>query len=123
MKIEDFFNMESELGDTIKMTNEQFISKTRDFLTKIEAEYSHCWGTRRIRDEEYELADCDNCKGECNLNVNGKEINCVVDNIEGECFTIEFDSELFAEEIENIMFHDDKFSFYELLQCEISNEA
>lgn len=91
-------------------------------LKKIDQEYSSAVSWRRIEEHEYEQQDCDNCKGNCSIIRNGIELHCVPDHSEGECFVLEFQHEAFADEIENIMFHDSNYSFYELLSCEIVND-
>ena len=120
MKLDELFSIEKE--EPIKMTMVDFVNKTRKILNKINQEYSSAIAWRRIEEHEYEQQDCDNCKGNCTIIRNGIEFNCVPDKSEGECFVLEFQYELFSDEIENIMFQDSNYSFYELLNCEIIND-
>jgi len=120
-EIDEIFNIDTE-EKPLKMTNSEFIEKTRLILSKIDKELQtgHQWS--RVTDEEYQRQDCDNCKGCCVIVRNGKELNCTPDKLDGDCFVLDFQYETFVEEIENIMFHDPKYSFYDLLSCEIIEE-
>lgn len=119
MNLDEIFNIEAEEEKPIKMSISDFVDKTRVILEKIDREYSTAHQWKRIDESEYETQDCDNCKGECKLIRNGLEHHCVPDKSEGECFVMEFQYETFIEEFENIVFHDEKYSFYDLLNCEV----
>ena len=123
MNIDELFNVNTEEEKPLKMSITDFVNKTRMILTKIDKEYGVANQRRVVEQHEYEQQDCDNCKGECTIIRNGKELHCVPDKSEGDCFVLEFAHESFVEEMENIMFHDDKYSFYDLLSCEVVNEA
>jgi len=122
MNISDFFKIDTTEDAAPQMSAKEFVEKTRDILKKIDSEYGVANQWRMVEEEEYEKQDCENCKGECIIKSNGKELQCQPDKSEGECFVLEFAHESFVEELENIMFHDEKYSFYELLGCEIANE-
>ena len=122
MNIDDLFKIDTTKEATPQMTIKEFVEKTRAILKKIDSEYGVANQWNMVEDEEHEQQDCENCKGECIINRNGKELQCQPYKSEGECFVLEFAHESFVEEIENIMFHDEKYSFYELLYCEITNE-
>ena len=119
MEIDNFFNTHSEKEELPKMTVSEFVTKTRLILSNIGKAYSTANQWRKVEDQECENQDCDNCKGEGLIPINGLGSHCAADPSEGNCFVLEFAYELFIKEIENIMFHDDKYSFYELLNCEI----
>lgn len=101
------------------MSISEFVNKTRMILAKIDKEIGTAHKWRRVTDEEYEQQDCDNCKGECTILKNGGKLYCTPNKEEGDCFVLDFHYETFVEEIENMMFYDEKYSFYELLNCEI----
>ena len=117
--IEDLFNIPESQEQPIKMTVDDFVSKTRDILKKIESEYGKAYQWRRLAEEDYETQDCDNCTGECELRRNGILSRCVPDIFDGECFVSEIQYETFLEEIENIMFNNTECYFYELLICDV----
>lgn len=119
MNIDDLFKIDAEEEKPLKMTIIDFVKKTRVILAKINKEHAIANQWRRIDESEYETQDCDNCKGECKLMRNGIENHCVPDKSEGECFVLEFQHEIFLEELENIMFHSDEYSFYELLTTKL----
>lgn len=121
MNIDELFNTNPEDEKPIQMTSKEFIEKTRAILTAINRHYSQAVGWRRLTEEEYEQNDCDNCKGGCTIKVADRLLDCKLDYSEGDCFVFNFNYETFVEEIENIMFHDDNYSFYELLQTEITD--
>lgn len=125
MNLDELFNTtDSEHELPLKMTTEQFISETRKTLKEIESSYEHCWINRYPTDEELdELDEIDLKNGTDTVEINGKEINCFANNEDGELMIREFDSELFSELVENIMFHDEKYSFYELLGWEVNDKA
>lgn len=123
MNFDELFNANTEEEKPLKMSTMDFVNKTRMILAKIYKEYAVANQWRMVEEHEYKQQDCDNCKGECTILRNGKELSCVPDNSKGECFVLEFAHESFVEELENIMFHDDKYSFYDLLSCEVINEA
>ena len=122
MNIDDLFKTDTTEEDTPKMSTKEFVEKARVILKKIDSEYGAANQWRMVEDHECEQQDCDNCKGECIIKRNGKELQCKPDKSEGECFVLEFAHESFLEELENVMFHDEKYSFYELLGCEITSE-
>jgi hypothetical protein len=119
MNIDDLFQIDDDFDKVPQMTTDEFVSKTRDILSKIDTEYSHNYHSRRITSEEYKLCDCKNCKGECFIKIDNKELHCVPDHMDGDCFIKYFNYEGFTEEIEDIIFVDPKYSFYELLNCEV----
>jgi len=123
MNFDELFNVNTEKEKPVKMSITDFVTKTRMILTKIDKEYGAANQWRMVEQHEYEQQDCDNCKGECTIMCNGKELQCVPDKSEGECCVLEFAYESFIEELDNIMFHDDKYSFYDLLTCEVVNEV
>ena len=99
------------------MTPEEFVNKTKKLLGFIEREYSQCWVNRRLNEEEMRDALCDECEGECKLIIEGKEVDCIADRIEGECYVRQFDRDLFVELMENMMFEEK--DFWDLLKGEI----
>lgn len=124
MDLDDLFNMtDNEHELPLKMTINQFISETRKTLKEIENSYGHCWQNRYpATEKEHDKLDEIIKEGVDTVEIDGKEISCVVNSEDGELMLREFDSELFYELVENIMFHDEKYLFYELLECEIINE-
>jgi hypothetical protein len=122
MNIDEFFNSDIEEEKPLKMTTLDFINKTRQILSKIDKEMGGAHKWRIITDDEYDQQDCNNCKGECTILKNGMGLKCIPNKEEGECFVLEFQYETFLDELENIMFHDDKYSFYDLLSCEVVSE-
>jgi len=122
MDIEDFFKADENEEKPPQMNIKQFVEKTRIILKKIDSEYGVANQWRMVEEHEHEEQDCDNCKGECIIKSNGKELQCQPDKSEGECFVLEFAHESFVEDLEDIMFHNDKYPFYELLGCEVTEE-
>ncbi len=123
MNCDELFNVNTEDEKPLKMSITDFVNKTRIILAKIDKEMGTAHKRRSVTDEEREQQDCDNCKGECTILKNGMELHCTPNNEEGECFVLEFQYETFLEELENVMYHDAKYSFYDLLICEVVNEA
>ena len=121
MNFDELFKIDESFDENIKMTKDEFIAKAKEIFLKMDKEYSLCWMSRVVTDEEYQENDCENCEGQCTLKIDGKEVDCF-SNEDGDCSFRYFDSELFSEEIENIMFHDTKSNFYDLLYCDIDNE-
>lgn len=121
MNIDELFNTNTEDEKPIQMTSKEFIEKTRAILTAIDKHYSQAVRWRRLTEEEYNQNDCDNCKGNCTIKIGDRELDCRPDHEDGDCFVFNFDYETFVEEMEIIMFHDDNYPFYELLQTEITD--
>ena len=120
----DIFNLDSEQEETITMTTKQFISKTREILVAIDKSYGSCWESRYPTDKEGEILEEKEFYGMTGtIEIDGKEIDCVVDGECGETLIREFDSERFADEIEEVMYHNENSPFYELLMCEVTDEA
>lgn len=123
MNFDELFNVNTEKEKPLKMSITDFVNKTRMILAKIDKETKNAYKWRKVTEEEYEQQDCDNCKGECTILKDGIELNCTPNKEEGECFVLEIQYETFFEELENIMYNDDKYSFYDLLSCEVVNKA
>jgi len=85
MDIEDFFKIEPQ--EPYKMSQKEFVSKTKAVLEKIYSAYLQGWQSRVLRDGEYpEESVCDKCTG-CGLFMdNGEEKECVQDKEQGDCF-------------------------------------
>jgi len=85
MDIEDLFKIEPQ--ETYKMSQKEFVLKTKDVLEKIYNAYSQGWQSRVLRDGEHpEESVCDKCTG-CGLFMdNGEEKECVQDKEQGDCF-------------------------------------
>jgi len=121
-EIESIFNSDDDTIENKKLTTDEFVIETRKILSKIDNEFQKANKWVLVTDEEYEKQDCDNCKGNCVIIRNGKELNCTPDKNEGECFVLDFQNEQFVNEIENIMFHNTAYLFYDLLSCELESE-
>jgi len=85
MDIEDLFKIEPQ--EPYKMSQKEFMSKTKDVLEKIYNAYSQGWQSRVLRDGEHpEESVCDKCTS-CGLFMdNGEEKECVQDKEQGDCF-------------------------------------
>ena len=85
MDIEDFFKIEPQ--EPYKMSQKEFVSKTKAVLEKIYSAYLQGWQSRVLRDGEYpEESVCDKCTS-CGLFMdNGEEKECVQDKEQGDCF-------------------------------------
>ena len=123
--IVDIFNLDSEQDKSpVELTNEEFISKTRGVLNAIDKVYGSCWENRYPTDKECDLLEEKDFIGMTgDVEINGKEINCVTDYETGETLIREFDKERFASEMEYIIFHSENSPFYELLMCKIINKT
>lgn len=70
-----------------KMSQNDFVEKTKAVLNKICNSYCQSWQSRRLMDEEYpEESVCDKCTGWGKFIKNGEEKECVQDREQGECF-------------------------------------
>jgi hypothetical protein len=85
MNLEDLFNIEPQ--EPYKMSQKEFVTKTKDVLEKIYNAYSQGWQSRVLRDGEHpEESVCDKCIG-CGIFIeNGEEKECVQDREQGDCF-------------------------------------
>ena len=118
-EIDSIFNSDIDTTENKKLNYNEFIIETKKILSKIDKELQTAYMWVRVTEEEYEEQDCDNCKGGCVIVRNGKELNCTPDKMDGGCFVLDFQYESFVEEIENIMFHNPTYLFYDLLSCDI----
>lgn len=105
-----------------EMTSEEFIKKAKQLLSSLSSEYNSAWFSRRVTDEERDIAPCDGCKGNGCFKKGDTEINCVVDNEEGECFVRLFDSEQFLDAVENDIIYGHT-PFFDLIECTIKKET
>jgi hypothetical protein len=102
------------------MTIMEFIQNTRFVLEKISDEYAKAHIHRTLNDSDREHITCDdgdNCTE--SFEINGNTVTCRQDYEAGECIITEYDHASFSNELENIMFYDDKYKFFDLLTCEI----
>lgn len=85
MNIDDLFKIERQ--EPYKMSQKEFVEKTKAVLNKICNNYSQGWQSRLLRDyEQPEESVCDKCTG-CGLfNDNGEEKECVQDHEQGQCY-------------------------------------
>jgi hypothetical protein len=85
MNIDDLFKLEPQ--EIRKMSQKEFVEKTKSVLEKIYNAYSQGWQSRVLRDEEHpEESVCDKCTG-CGVFLeNGEERDCVYDREQGDCF-------------------------------------
>lgn len=85
MNLEDLFKIEPQ--EPYKMSQKEFVEKTKAVLVKIYNAYSKGWQNRRLRDGEHpEESVCDKCTG-CGIFLeNGEERDCVQDMEQGDCF-------------------------------------
>ena len=85
MNIEDLFKIEPQ--EPYKMSQKEFVEKTKSVLEKIYNAYSQGWQSRVLRDGEHpEESICDKCTG-CGVFLeNGEERDCVQDREQGDCF-------------------------------------
>lgn len=111
----DLTNIDTELP---KMNQNDFIEKAKKILVLIDNAYGNSWYNRSIKDEEYEVAPCNGCKGGGCFKTQDKEVQCFADQIEGDCYERCFDHEAYSEEMEDILFGE-KSDFYELISAEI----
>lgn len=85
MNIDDFFKIEPQ--EPYKMSQKEFVKKTKSVLEKIYNAYSQGWQSRVLKDGEYpDESICDKCTG-CGVFLeNGEERDCVQDKEQGYCF-------------------------------------
>lgn len=85
MNIDDLFKIEPQ--ESYKMSQKEFIEKTKSVLEKIYNAYLEGWQSRVLRDGEHpEESVCDKCTG-CGVFLeNGEERDCVQDREQGDCF-------------------------------------
>ena len=85
MNLEDLFKIEPQ--EPYKMTQKEFVEKTKTVLNKICNSYSQGWQSRLLRDDEHpEESVCDKCTGCGIFTDNGDEKECVQDREQGDCF-------------------------------------
>jgi hypothetical protein len=85
MELEDLFKIEPQ--EPYKMSQKEFIEKTKSVLNKICNSYSQGWGSRVLIDGEHpEESVCDICTGFGLFMDNGQEKECVQDREQGDCF-------------------------------------
>ena len=75
------------MQEPYKMSQKEFVEKTKSVLEKIYNAYSQGWHSRVLRDGEHpEESICDKCTG-CGIFLeNGEERDCVQDREQGDCF-------------------------------------
>ena len=85
MNTDDLFKIEPH--EPYKMSQKEFVEKTKAVLTKIYNSYLQGWQSRVLKDGEHpEESVCDKCTG-CGLFMdNGEEKECVQDREYGDCF-------------------------------------
>jgi hypothetical protein len=92
----------------VKMSQKEFVEKTKAVLNKICDSYSQGWQSRVLRNGEYpDESVCDKCKGNGIFIVNGEERECVRDDEQGDCFRRFCDYEEVGMSLENYL--DDVF--------------
>ena len=85
MDIEDFFKIEPQ--EPYKMSQKEFVEKTKAVLNKICNSYSQGWQSRVLKDgERPDESVCDKCTGCGKFMENGEEKECVQDREQGDCF-------------------------------------
>jgi hypothetical protein len=85
MNLDDLFKIEPQ--ELYKMSQKEFVEKTKAVLNKICNIYSQGWQSRVLRDGEHPAESvCNKCTG-CGLFMdNGEEKECVQDREQGDCF-------------------------------------
>ena len=85
MNIDDLFKIGPQ--EPYKMSQKEFVEKTKAVLNKICNSYSQGWQSRVLRDSELpDESVCDKCT-DCGLFMdNGEEKECVQDREQGDCF-------------------------------------
>lgn len=114
--MDSLFN-QLEISEEQKMSSEEFITKTKILLMKIDKEYAASWYSRKLNEQEYQIAPCDQCKGNGCFKKDDIQIDCIQDREQGECYERLFDADLFSTSIEQIMFNET--DFYELITTSI----
>ena len=85
MNLEDLFKIEPK--EPYKMSQKEFVEKTKSVLEKIYNTYSQGWQSRVLRDGEHpEESVCDKCTGSGVFLENGEERDCIQDRKQGDCF-------------------------------------
>lgn len=85
MNINDLFKNEPQ--GLYKMSQKEFVEKTKAVLNKICNNYLQGWQSRVLRDGEHpEESVCDKCTGCGAFMDNGEEKDCVQDMEQGDCF-------------------------------------
>ena len=85
MNIDELFKIEPQ--EYYKMSQKEFVEKTKVVLNKICNSYSQGWQSRLLReDEQPEESICDKCTGCGTFNDNGEEKECVQDHEQGQCY-------------------------------------
>lgn len=105
----------------VELTKYEFIQKAKDIFKWLDKEYGQHYYNRRLKDGEYDNAPCEGCKGSgCfKEDENSKEVNCIADFEDGECYERLFDADEFVASIETeILFGEN--SIYDLLNCKIN---
>jgi len=106
----------------VQMTADEFIIKAKKLLNSLSSEYNSAWFSRRITDAEYSIAPCEGCKGDGCFKNGEKEVRCVADREEGECYERCFDGDQFLDAVENDIIYGHT-PFFDLIECTIKKET
>jgi hypothetical protein len=99
--MEDIFSLNTtEELPLPTISKDDYIMQSREVFKHIDKEYSKCWNSQVVTDDESEIAPCENCKGEGFFTVNGIMTDCFQDREQGQCYKRTFNQERFIEFME-----------------------
>lgn len=76
-----------ELQGPYRMSQNEFVEKTKSVLNKICDLYSNGWQSRVLKDGEHPAESvCDKCTGYGTFTKNAEEKGCIQDREQGDCF-------------------------------------
>lgn len=85
MNLDDLFKIEPQ--EPYKMSQKEFVEKTKVLLNKICNNYSQSWQSMVLRDGEHpEESVCDKCTGCGTFMDKDEEKECFQDKEQGDCF-------------------------------------
>lgn len=88
--LDDFFKIEKGDIDSIlgtKMSQEDFVEKTKSLLSRIASNYCTSWESRPLKEDEYpDESVCNKCTGCGTFLDEGWEKDCHQDREQGECY-------------------------------------
>lgn len=98
------------------ITKDEYISKAKEFISKVNNIYYSNWEDRPLNDNEYpEDVQCEKCNNHCLIKINDYEHDCYADHESGCCFVRIFNEGNYSTEMGELL---DKFNLINLIYPE-----
>ena len=111
-------NISAEDGETLKMTSEEFILKTKAMLKNILDEWSNSHSRKFDTEDDSEENVCDRCGGYTQIEQGGEIVDCHNCDGTGQSNEVVFDTESFLEFMTHTVIFGNE-PFYKLMESEI----